>query len=628
MTKIFQSLSLFAASLEQGQIVTCNKRGEWKAHGKFFKNIKQIFHPNKEDDTVLLAFQRVLSDAEKSKLFFYTTPVESKKQIQFYQDLLRAGTAVVESYSSSQNERIQALRSSLQLGLLSMQYRIQRENGGLRKLDAREIDPAQFDQLQEAVNKWQKSDERYEHVQPINFSARLVEICQYPEIVRYLLDAKNKSQATKYIQMALKDNFDISVLSEYYYESQTLADCVMTKRIGAVARKILSIDLVPTQAGTTQKVLNLLMENKPINLLDKKQKIRFSNGINFKLSQIYHDFRVKRTIPGDFEIMNDGIVPFNGHELAPRIVKKENFLQRLFSKEKYAFIDTSQPGWYEKTPVLDIRSREYLEAHYNVKLESGQWLAVLEATRINELDVDKAHGYGVFFQPIDDNNYRVYSFGAFPLKFPQNDFELTGFVGNTVKGTVAFDPNYYYSQSQKASLPVVVNEEVARRLLEELGLRRKAGIIFQLGWENCAFFMRNVFIKVFKEMNVPVEIPNFFQKKFLNTRSQGALKYVQRVFKDISKEMMPFIKLLVAIFFRAMRSKIVLENGQKVRKSLWKSPFFDVLKINIPSALHYRIKQDRLAKANDPNHKEKYANCVLNYGHRPNVIARASAAAA
>lgn len=71
--------------------------------------------------------------------------------------------------------------------------------------------------------------------------------------------------------MALKDNFDISVLSEYYYESQTLADCVMTKRIGAVARKILSIDLVPTQAGTTQKVLNLLMENKPINLLDKSK---------------------------------------------------------------------------------------------------------------------------------------------------------------------------------------------------------------------------------------------------------------------------------------------------------------------------------------------------------------------
>ena len=288
-------------------------------------------------------------------------------------------------------------------------------------------------------------------------------------------------------------------------------------------------------------------------------------------------------------------------------------------------MDTTKPEWYEKTPTLDIRSKEYIESRFKIKIQPGQWVTVLEASRRNELDVDKAHGYSLIYQPIGQNKYRAYSFGAFPLTFPQNTRELATFIGNTVKGTIAFDPNYFYSNRQKASWPKAVDENVAKALLEEIGTYRNLGIAFQFGWDNCAHFIRNLFISVFEKMHVEIKVPNFFEKKFVKIKPLNpALRAIQKVFKKTPKELMPLLKLAFIVIFGATRSVTVIENGKKIKKSLSKSPFFSRNKINAPSAMHYRIKKERLKKAVDPALKEKFADCVLNYGHTHSIASPAA----
>ena len=178
-------------------------------------------------------------------------------------------------------------------------------------------------------------------------------------------------------------------MSQYHYESKTLAQNKIVERVGAIARELLTVDLTPAEDGSSVKTLNLLMENNKVNLLDKKQRVRFSNGLVWTLPRIYRDFREKWFIPGDLEIMWNGVIPFNSHEMGPRIVEEQNkFLKQFFKQTKiYDSIDTSQPRWFEKTPVLDIRSKEYIEARYNIQIQPGQWVSVLEGTRRKELDV-------------------------------------------------------------------------------------------------------------------------------------------------------------------------------------------------------------------------------------------------
>lgn len=633
MSKILPNLPQFSAF--DNKPIVFNTVGEWKIPQLSPKFVSQI--KDNEADESLHKVQRLLRKIESFDLYFNAPTEVMERQAQFYREVILHSRSIIQLHQNSQSDKTKELCNSLDLAIIKLHYRIQEENGGLRTLKLDEIDEDIVQQLQLAVENHKAEDEKYDYTQEVNSIAQIKEICHYPEIAKFLLDPNHKKQSSEYFQRAMRDNFPIEALNQYHYESKLLADNFIACRIGAIAKKLLSVDLVAKKNGSLSKKLHLLMEDKKVNLLNKKQKVRFSNGLVWKLSRIYKDFREKNDNPGDLEIMMDGVVPFNGHEISHRIIHKNKFLHRfkltrVFFKRKreYASLDTLKPRWFEKTRVLDIRTKEYIEARYNVKVEPGQWVAVLEATRRNELDVDKAHGYSVFYQPLGNNRYRVYSFGAFPLKFPQNNRELADFVGDTVKGTIAFDPNYFYSQSQKASWPLVVNEEVALALLAELGSLKKRGIIFQLGWENCAFLIRNVFIKVLSEMQVRIEVPKFFEKKFVNVEPKGALHIVKNLFKNASKRSLPVLKIALALLFRANRSITVKENGKKVKKSLWNSPFFKgpESKINAPSAMHYRIKKDRIAKIDDPQHKEKFANCVLNYGHTRNPLVAAAAPAA
>lgn len=613
MQPIVNNLTGFNQALENPHSLICNDRGEWRRETRILgllRRVKRLF--SKKDDSILRAFHQVLSDIERMKLYIRGSQETIDKQQMFYQDVLQAGKRILQLFEKSTDAKQLYLHQSLKISLIKMQYRIQIENGGLQILNPSALSRENILKLTNLVNEFQRSDERYTYTQYNNYTAKIHEICQYPEIVKFLIDPQNRKLAFEYLQLGLRDNLDIEVLNQYHYESKNLSDHFIARRTGAINAKILSVDAVQEGAFSVVKHLHMLMEKNKVNILDKSQTIRFSNGLEWTISQIYRDFLNKNFAVGELEMMYDGVIPFNGHHLSALDASSPQINSKL---KIYKRLDTTQTDWFEKTPILDIRDRQYINQRYNLDVQPGQWVTVLEATRRHELDAEQAHGYTLIYQPLGDDQYRVYSFGAFPWEFPQTILQLVNFVGDTVEGTIAFDPNYYYSQSQKASWAHAVDEKTARALLQELGQAKNKGFIFQFAWENCAFFMRHLFIKVFEKTNMNIAVPCFFRKKFLNTRPRGALLIIQKIFKKTPAFLHPIFKWMFAALFRATRKINIYENGKKVVKTLVQTPFFIELKINAPSAMHYRIKKYKESAVKREKDLKKYERCVLNYGH-------------
>lgn len=613
MQAIVNNLTAFNRALENPHLVICNERGEWRRETRIlglFRRVKLLLS-KKSDDSILRAFHRALSDIEGRKLYIKGSQETIDEQKMFYQDVLKAGKRILQLFEKSSDAKQLHLHQSLKISLIKMQYRIQIENGGLQIVNSA-VSREDILKLTNLVNEFQRADERYTYTQYNNYTAKIHEICQYPEIVKFLIDPQHRKLAFEYLQLGLRDNLDIEVLNQYHYESKNLSDHFIARRTGAITAKILSIDTVQEGAFSVVKHLHMLMEKNKVNILDKSQTIRFSNGLEWTISQIYRDFLNKNLAVGELEMMYDGVIPFNGHHLSAI----EATGHQINPKSKiYKRLDTTQADWFEKTPVLDIRNRQYINQRYNLDVQPGEWVTVLEATRRHELDAEQAHGYTLIYQPLEGDRYRVYSFGAFPWEFPQTILQLVNFVGDTVEGTIAFDPNYYYSQSQKASWAHAVDEKIARALLAELGQAKNKGFIFQFAWENCAFFMRDIFIKVFEKTNMDIAVPCFFRKKFLNTRPRGALLIIQKIFKKTPAFVHPIFKWMFAALFRATRKLYVYENGKKMVKTLVQTPFFRELKINAPSAMHYRIKKFKESAVKREKDIKKYERCVLNYGH-------------
>jgi hypothetical protein len=593
-----------------GPSISHSKDGHWNVRNKIEQFIHEIIKRlfPKEDDSDLIAFENVLKQVEGINLHFRASEETKAKQTEFYKNVVEAAGRIIQLHANSDSDEIKDRCNSVALAVLTMRYRIEEENGGLRKLNPEEVDPAQVEAIKNLIERWKtwpSNKDWYEQTEPVDFTAQINEICQYPEIARFLLDPKNEKEADEYFHIAIKDNFDSDALNQYYYESKKLFENSLTGRTGAIARKLISVHLTPDEkAGDSKKTLNLLMENRWVNLLDKKQKVAFSNGLNWTIARIYKDFLGKFN-PGELEIMWNGVTPYCGRAMGPRIVEEKScwrklkilkpffkFLKLFFKKKhKYDSVDLSKPDWYKNTPVLDYRSKEYIEKRFNLTLEPGQWVLDLESTRRKTLDVNKAHGYNVIYEPIGNDTYRVHSLGPFPLSFPQNTCELVDFIGATEPASMDFDPNYFYAYRQKASFALAVEEKVAHAVIERIRLKRLNGYGFQFGWKNCAKVMSEIYEK-------EVKTPQFFRKKFLHLRVDGALATIQNVFNKTPEFLLKIIKVILALFFRAMRSlKVINDEGMEVYESLWKTPFFgDVPMINAPAAMHYRIKKHKILR--------------------------------
>jgi hypothetical protein len=178
-------------------------------------------------------------------------------------------------------------------------------------------------------------------------------------------------------------------------------------------------------------------------------------------------------------------------------------------------------------------------------------------------------------------------------------------IGDTVQGKIAYiDENDFYSQRIQAKAPIKITADQGKLLMdavkEDILKARGGNIVFQIGWENCAYWPQDKLNKLLGDA-----CPNFYRMKA--AQATASTQPLQALFEGIKKTSENTQK----IFFRSLewiligrRGVKVVENGKKVYKCIVNSEFHKTQEIFVPGYNHKQIR--------DPNNKY---HGVITFGH-------------
>lgn len=583
MLSIDSDLGSFISTLEKHQNIRCSSDGTWSVKGRLSTWADRFL--KKEDPRLLNVFIDRLHKLEKIPVQF--NPFElsiigywrSAPQKVDFSQWIKAAKVVAQNHRHCHSKKVLKTLKELKVEIVKLEYRVQKENGGRDRKRKWGQDHRSVKKLKTLVLEWKVKQPLYlpnQHKLTKEDLEKIDQMCAYPALIKRLL--KDENQLDRFLKYAIRDNIGIDELAQFSRQIEDLHKSLMIGRIGAFSRKLLSVEV-----QNNQKVLNLLIENRRVNILDRSQMINFSDGTSMTLDTVFKDFFNKNFVPGKLEFFYEGIRPWNGHQWG----------------NDSGVVDPQEERFWEKFPLFDLISAEKIEEKYQIRATNpDDWIGVIESScQSTALDLDNAHGYMLFFIPEDENQYRVIPIGMFALNFPNTFWERFRFIADTKPGLPVFpDPNYYYSHRCKASYPIALTEEEGIMLLKEIGLKKREGGVFQWAWENCAFFAQNTFAKILKMEHEGGKVPELFKVHFSQCRPEGFLKAVHRCYVATPKILKRIYEYCLHILLGSWRSLTVIENGISVKKSSFNTPFGSHTFVNIPAAMHHRVK-------------------VVNYGH-------------
>lgn len=498
-----------------------------------------------------------------------------QQQRDIYEAWITAANEVVKTsrvYSKKDRQEL----CFLQLQIAKLSYRIGKDAGGCDPLTA--YDPELLQKVKASAEKWAKQPLRESHTLTTKENEQLEELCRYPLLAKALLPCR-KIQDTTY-KWLFRDRVPLDVICQYQTILDRLQHHLMIGRVGAFGRKMLTVDI------DQLKNLHILIEGKKVPLTElnkgdfKTKKILLSNGDELTLEQIFKDFLSKRELPGELEFFWEGIRPWHIYRWGPKIHGTEG---------EYASIDSLKAKYWKQFPIFDKRTKQELEEKYKIKFENdSQCLGIIGSTRqYANLGIEKNHGYTIIFIPDGKGFYDVFPFSKYPEEYPKGIVDQLKFIGATVIAAISFpDPNYMYSHRQHAAHPVLLSSAESEKIMTLIGEFRSKGVVFQLMWENCAFFVYTVFSSVLGKKEEGGRISNFYKTHYHALKLAPPLTWIQQLSLKLGHKSG---RKMVSGLFGAKRKLVVIEDGEKVKKSSHKTPFGQGGEINLPPLLHHRI---------------------------------------
>lgn len=561
-SKVTDSLSIFHEKFEKGDHVELKTTGIWKRENLFLRFIRWIFrlHDRRVIKTAR-AFTQFLDKLEKMPVHFDNKdPTEQK----FYTQCLKTAKLL-----KAKVKRPKAL-SGLEWRVTGLKYRLEKENGGLNPDES-----CSSDELLALAKEWKNKEVLYDDKELANWEVeKIKEAAKYPKFVNVL--KKTPFFQTLFFKWALRDGNNVRAFIEYPATYQRLKECLLAGRIGRFAKGA----MLRIEKQENEKVITLPFEGKKVNLLDESQTITLSNEWKLTVKAALDVFKDKNKRTGNLEFFDkEGIVNWNAH-----------FYGRWDPKtKKHSQISINQEKWWEKFPVFEELSLEEVQKRYGAKLEAGQWLGLAQASCMKEKNVDDAHGYeGVLIPNEGGKTYRLMEFGKFAEGFPSNILQTLFFLGATRKSRISYpDENGFYSHRKRAFWPKALTPKEGTKLMNKIGSELikalEGNLVFQFSGENCAYWPQMLNEDLF------APVPNFFRVDGLKAKPENpVLKRMFRHFKKHPKRKEFHLKLLKALFC-GCRSKKVVENGKKVKKSIFRSEFGTKNLIYLPGMLHHQI---------------------------------------
>jgi hypothetical protein len=299
-------------------------------------------------------------------------------------------------------------------------------------------------------------------------------------------------------------------------------------------------------------------------MMDPSQEVVMKGGRRLKVAQMFKTFEDKFLREGDLEYFpQTGIENWNAHELASWNESTKKFDRVDFSVEK----------WWENLPVFRELEREEVENRYGISVEPGKWIVCPKATRDSPgMKPEGTHGYLEVAIPTSEGRYHIFPFGKYSAKYPAGFLQHLHFYGNTVKARIVYpDENVFYSHRQHAGHPIALTSEEGANLMakikEDIHKGFEGNLVFQLGAENCAFWVEDIL-----EKTVPRKPRNLYRIDILhsdlgNPLLNALFAFVRRLPRIVKNS---FIRLL-GVILGSWRVRTVVENGEKKRKSLYKN---------------------------------------------------------
>lgn len=614
--QISRDLNKFTLALTEGKRVDCNRKGEWYCEGVLMRSIRWLF--SREDARVVkvaAAFNDTLDILEKTPVKFYDYSSENTQQKTFELHL-KAADAVKKELEKHTSAASKKALYQLNLRVVSLKYRIEKENGGISKCS--NADELLFNEVKKLAEEWKQSYELYFDKTLCEEEVKKIEdICHYPEFAQIIKIDKGLREL--FFKWALRDNCEVDAFVQFPATSNRLKTAFIAGRIGRFAKQINTIKIKNLKTGNYEIPSNVntcpfqkdyvlpfevldgdKLKVKDISVLNDEQVINVKNNYTTTVKKVIESFANRNTEPGNFEILGTRHLD-DGECLGPRFVNYNSYEYGAFNPQTNDFdrpdLSGEKKEWWKQIAPLDTLTLEDVKRMYGLdSIEEGRWVVVIKSAREDAgLDIDKSHGYLDVLIPDGKGRFELYSIGKYPAKWPESFLERALFITNTLKSKIQCpDENYYMAQRQQAMAPNIINAEDGMELMDnirqDLVKAQEGNIVFQFPWENCAWWSQNQLEKIFGSEEHGGSVPNHFRTSLLNAKPRlRPLAKIIDFCRQLKGKMQSVAVKVVEFMLCSWRSITVVEDGKKVSKSVATSKHTENIEIFHPSALHERI---------------------------------------
>lgn len=601
---IEKDLPAFTQALSEGKRITCNRKGEWRQESWGARVVRWLFgSKDQRIVNVARAFTSQLDILERTPVKTYHKAEANQKDTEKFQAYLNAAGVVQKVLGACKSKAAKQQLNNLAYRVAGLKYRIGAKLGGMDKLQ----ENADVAELVDLATEWKKSYPLYEDkTLSEEEKAKLQKASVYPEFVKLLKN--NAPLSTFFFKWALRDNCPVDAFVEFPAVTERLKQSLVSCRVGRFIDgqperfKLLHYTPPLKKANEGPSYIEKHVELpfgieedgkvrvERISILDERREVKLKNDDTRTIKQILDSFAAKNDASGDLEMFGEGI--------------------RVWDMQDLRKIDLSEKNkdWYKQLPVFEKIGPEAVSKRLGLDLEEvrrsraeGKWIAIVKASReSNTLDVDKSHGYFEVLLPTDDGKYQVLPFGKYARHWPESALKKLLFITDTVEARIEYpDQNEFFSQRQQAFAPKIIKHEDGIELMEnvrkELFEARKGNIVFQFGWENCAWLWQKVMDKTFGPKRFGGPIPEYFKAPLSKARPLNpVLKRILNVSRVFSGKLQNLVVRIIEFFLLSWRGTYVVENGKRVFKSMASSPHVRKLEMYHPSMLHERIKSGEI----------------------------------
>lgn len=586
MKSIDQNPREFLESLKQNQSIACGADGRWFVEGQFMQLVRRCL--GFEQSRFLSLAHALIKELD----LLEHIPVKFEKengslavQDKDFKSYLEAANLIHAELIKIGSHQTISWALLLERRSIALKYRLENANGGLEPLGVNE----------ELLNQLKHDSIAWKATQPI-FSDKdlsrqeieiLAETTTYPPFAKLILADANLRNV--YFEWIFKDKNTVVPFIQFPHLHSKIVDCSLNGRIGRLGGRHLQVCKQLTNSGQLTKTLTLLMEGKPISLLDENKIVTFKGNYKLSIKEIFSVFKNKLYKVGNLEFFENGINNWNAHHLG-----FWNADKKIHHK-----IDLDQSLWWKELPIFEKLTRKEAARRYRMVMDGINWIVAASATRGSPtLDYDKTHAFMELAIPQEDGSYAIYDFGKFAFQFPTSFFNsLLTFCLN-MHATIAYpDENVFYSQRQHGCYPFLMTEEQGIKLMglikEDIIKSREYNMIFQIESENCAKWLTEKLTAIFD-----TKVPNLFKMSLMKTEPVGFVGACFNIFRRLRIPEAIQFKLLTLIHipFGAGTGTRILENGKLVIKALKNHEFWQTSEVYLPAFLIEQIETGSLQK--------------------------------